>query len=409
MGPVVLCSEAGGGRGHMVKLSIVARALRPMAEIVALVGRTDQAHVLMPFCKAIYPATKLRLIGAERVRREFLDGREGRLALNWPSWLTKAGFFCEDLLRSRFAWWHETFLRLRPELVVAEYAPTALLAARALGIPSCATGNAYGLPPATMASFPSLAMGKDNGIVLNESRLLDTVNTVTRPYGLGPLTALPEIYRSDVALPTGVKHWDPYAEWRQDSLLLPLAEMPPLTDATGKELFIYFSWRELEEPSIQEALAALKIPARCFALNLSERARTRLEGNPRIAIESAPVPQRAIVANSRMVLCAGQAGTLALGVLSGLPVLALPCQSEQGFNAGRAAHLASCISLNRRQRTKEGILSAISGLWTDPAVQSTARTTALSLRAEYREGAIDGYRRHLGTILAKHRIMGVRA
>lgn len=403
METVVLCCEAGDGRGHMVKLSIVAKALKPFADITALVGRTDQAQILMPYCKAIYPAAAMRRIDDARLKTELLHGQQGILAQRWTSWLAKGGFFSEDTLRTRFAWWHETFLRLRPALVVAEYCPTALLAARALGIPCCATGNAYGLPPATMESFPSLATGQDNGIVLDETMLLDVVNAVVVPYGLPPLTRLPAIYQSDIALPTGVKLWDPYADWRQEQLVLPVEKMPPLAEGTGTELFIYFSVNELEESAILDAVAALDMPARCFAPKLSGQARARLASNPNIRIENAPLSQREIVARARMVLCAGQAGTLALSVLSGLPVVALPRQSEQATNARAAAQLASCRHLIRPERTKDSILSAISEIWSDPSAQSAGRQAAETLRADYSEDALQAYQRCLGPIVAKRR------
>ena len=403
METVVLCCEAGDGRGHLVKLSIVAKALKPFANIIALVGRTDQAQILMPYCKAIYPAAAMHQIDDRRLQAELMDGQQGRLAQRWSSWLAKGGFFTEDILRTRFAWWHETFLRLRPALVVAEYCPTALLAARALGIPCCATGNAYGLPPATMDSFPSLAPGEDNGILLDEEKLLDAVNAVVVPYGLHPLNRLPAIYKSDVALPSGVKLWDPYAEWRRDELILPIENFPPLADGHGTELFIYFSVNEFDEGAILDAVASLDMPARCFAPKLSVQARAKLASSPNIHIETAPVPQREIVARARMVLCAGQAGTMALSALSGLPVVALPRQSEQATNARAAAQLSSCRCLTRPERTKDSILAALSELWSDPLVRKEALKTAAKLRLDYSEDALQTYRRRLGPVIARRR------
>jgi len=388
----------------MVTLAIVARALRPKAKVIALIGRPEKAHILMPYCHAIYPSAKLRLIDETRMRAALLDGQQGRLATRWTNWLAMTGFFDPEILRTRFAWWHETFLRMRPALIVAEFAPTALLAARALGIPSCATGNSFGLPPAHMPRFaPLVAEGETDGIEFDDTRLLSAVNRVVGPYALPELMALPEIYRSDIALPTGISEWDPYAPWRQEALLPPVAEIPPLADGSGEEVFIYFSVDELEEPANLEAIAALDIPARLYAPQMSEAQRARLASNPALTIESAPVPQREIVARTRVLVCAGQAGTLGLGVLAGLPVLNLPRQSEQRFNAMRAARFPSCRCLARPERSRESILAAIADFWSDPGIGASARATAQTLRSRYTEDTLQSFRRILGPRLTRQR------
>ncbi len=50
---------------------------------------------------------------------------------------------------AHFTWWSDRFRALKPDFVLTDYAPTALVSALSLGIPRGATGTGFTLPPMT--------------------------------------------------------------------------------------------------------------------------------------------------------------------------------------------------------------------------------------------------------------------
>ena len=226
------------------------------------------------------------------------------------------------------------------------------------------------------------------------------MNETLGPRGLPSLTWLPEVYAANQSLPHGVSLWDPYAHARDRPLVLPHTPLPPLQRNAGDEVFIYFSREELSEPAIVDALRQLPFKASLVAPVMTAEVSHKLSSNARLTILPQPLSREEIVRRSRVILCAGQAGTLSLGVLAGIPVLALPMQHEQLSNAMRAAeHLNTVRVLPRLSRNAQAIVDALDEVWSSPALGSAAKLYAQELREGYEGDALGTYRRALGQLL----------
>ena len=392
---VLLCNEAAAGSGHVTALASIARALRPECRIQAILPRPEHAEMLAPLCE--------RLDLGPQIRR--MPGLSPSRGLSWPNWLYNRGFGDHDVLRRRFTWWREVLSAIRPDLVVAEFAPNALMAARSLGIRSTLAGATYYTPPSSLPRFPDLLTPEaatahgappDPAAPADEDSLCSTINEALVPLGLPQLDRLAALYTADLSLPRGLSLCDPYAEWREAPLILPLPRLPATSDDEGDEIFIYFSGKELKEPAICEALNRLPLPARLVAPHLTSEQVRILSANPRLRIAESKLPPDTIVARSRVILCAGQSGTLGLALLAGVPVLALPMQHEQLSNALRAsAQIDTCRMLPRQHRTAARIVDTLAELYHDPALQHRARRHARPLRQSYDQTNIESYRRYL--------------
>ncbi len=396
---VLLCCEAGQGRGHVTTLATVARALAPVARSQAILAQTDHGDILERVCDRVDRGMGLAPV----------PGAPPSPALTWAGWLRVRGFGDADDLRRRFDWWALAMQSIRPALVVADFAPTALLAARARGIATVATGAAFGLPPATLARFPDLltpAQDALHGTVRpdapppDEAAMCATINAVLGPLGLPPLAHLAEVYAADLSLPRGVAWWDPYDGLRDRPLLLPVEQLPLLQARRGAEVVIYFSTGELDDPATREALQRLPHDAVLVGTEPSPDQARDLARNPRLRLARGLLPQAEMVRRARVIICAGQAGTLSLAVLAGIPVLALPQQHEQLSNALRAAaHLGSVRVLPKVARSTGAILDSLAELWSGAGTATAARLMAMDLRDAYRESALDSYRRLLPPVL----------
>src|SRR5690606_4495882 len=76
-------------------------------------------------------------------------------AASYADVLAMFGYASREGLGALVAAWDNLFAAFMPDLVVADHAPTALVAA-AGAIPAVAIGNGFTLPPADLAEFPIL-------------------------------------------------------------------------------------------------------------------------------------------------------------------------------------------------------------------------------------------------------------
>lgn len=96
--------------------------------------------------------------------------------------------------------------------MVGDYAPTALLAARGLGIRSCAVGIGFTLPPAQRAlpclrDWESVAPQR---LARAEEHVLNTANTVLELHGAPPLPNAARLLLGDAALLSTWPEFDHY-------------------------------------------------------------------------------------------------------------------------------------------------------------------------------------------------------
>ena len=406
MPKLLLCWETGAGRGHVTTLATVARGAAGLFSSEAALARLEHIDELLLWSERIHSAPLLlrqtdeQLLGpsASEARPE-KPGTPARFAYGLANWLGRRGFRDRDLLRIRIRWWRKKIEETRADLVVADYAPNAILAARSLGVPTLVTGTALSVPPAHLERLP-VFFRSDDAVLLDEKRTVEVINDVLSPLGLEPLQHLAGLYDCTLQMPRGVSVLDPYAKWRTGPRVLPLDRLPPRSEGTGSEVFIYFSTEELEDPEIWKAMTMLPLTARLVAPGLSSEAAARLaQANSRITIETELLGHTSIVERARLIVCAGQAGMTTLGLLAGVPMVLLPLHAEQALNAQNAVTTGTCRALLPRQRTAEETVGQIAELWEDTVTGAAARSGASSLRAEFSQGAVESFRQATASIL----------
>lgn len=329
---VLLAWEGGAGRGHVVTLKTVAEALGAPAHVDAALSRMEHARELAGVCGAVFQGVALSYDSAARAARG-----QPKTA-TWGEFLCDLGFRDPEFLIRQIGWWRDVIVSRRIGLVVGDYAPCALLAARSLGVAGVGVGTGYGQPPSDMDSFPVLIADHSERIY-DEREMVLAVNAALAHFGAPGVERAPEIYRVDDQLVRALPMLDPYRNWRKSAYLPPVADVASKIYAGGDEIFAYFSTTELNDPALVEAVATLGVPTRMFAPGASAETLARLAGAPHITIETAPVPIDLIAQRSRMMANAAQNGTLSMGLACGLPQASAPQHLEQEFNArGLEAH-----------------------------------------------------------------------
>jgi hypothetical protein len=262
---------------------------------------------------------------------------------SYADWLGDHGFFAAERVLAQLLAWKEIFDEERPDLVIGDQSPLALLAARSAGIACAAIGTGFTVPPADLERYPPWL--PDRGEPLwSEQQMTDAVNAALAGVSGIRLRHLPQVYECDAAFACTPKLFDPYAEARSIPALPP--NVPPLApvDHPGDELFIYLSWQESYNPVLLAAITTLRVPRRMFAPLIHPDIVTIMRERG-VRIEDEPIPPAEIAACSRMVLHSGNHGISSLCLRAGLPFVAVPQQIEQLINGLRAqqAGVGRCI------------------------------------------------------------------
>jgi UDP:flavonoid glycosyltransferase YjiC (YdhE family) len=354
---ILLAWECGAGRGHIVTLKVMAETLGPHHHYEAALCRMDHAAELASVCQRVYPGAGLFFHPGPR------KAAGSPRTASWPDFLGDLGFAFPERLKLQFDWWIEVLRVRRIDLVIGDFAPVSLLAARALGIPAVTVGTGYSTPPPGMERFPIL-LDRYKVLVHDEATLLGNVNAVLASVGSPPLKRFADIYGASVSMPRTIAQLDPYAGRRTQPLLPPLNEALPRNIPPGEEIFVYFSTQETQYAPLVDALCDLDLPLRAFLPGVDPAIAHRLAQSG-VTVETGPVPIELIAARSRMLLNSGQHGTLCMGLGLGLPQLAFPQHLEHEYHGQRAADLGAVDLVPYRAWDRGQIIDAIRAMYHD--------------------------------------------
>lgn len=144
----------------------------------------------------------------------------GYVALSYSDLLMHGGYAAPDALLGLLTGWRGVLDQAQPDLLIADFSPTAMLAARVARVPLAAVGDGFSLPPLT-APFASMrpweAIAPDALISL-DGRVLAVVNAVLAAVKAGPMRALRDLFDGVPAFLCGFPELDHYpgragADW----------------------------------------------------------------------------------------------------------------------------------------------------------------------------------------------------
>lgn len=387
MSRVLAVWEMGASMGHIDRLANTARALRGRGhEVTFLLRDVSRAHGRIA-------ADGFRLGQAPVWLPQMAN--PPRLS-NYTAVLAAAGWLDPAGLAALVCAWRTTFDLLQPGLLIADHAPTALLAARGRPFPVWAVGNSFELPPPgphfpPMAWWDASAAARCAG---DDARLLHTANQALALLGDPPLPRLTALFdHAHLALASlpELNHYGVYP----DSFALPGAGylgdsgVPPVwPEGGGKRAFVYLSPTHADFRAVIAALQAQGWVALVYAHGLSDEAALRL-GGPTIRFERSMVQTDAAVAAADVVISHASLGLVCAAALAGKPQLVLPTHMEQTMVAHRVMNAgiglvaaagsdAAAIGLRLRQ------------LLETPAIGAAA--SALALRRQALRPAPSGER-----------------
>jgi UDP:flavonoid glycosyltransferase YjiC (YdhE family) len=321
MRTVLLAWELGSGFGHVVRLRrLAARLARRGFRAVAAVSNVQFASDLAASGVEIFQAPMWPVVFHNDARRATHS------SATLGDMLADAGLTDEQDVRMLIGTWDRLLALVAPDLVIADYAPAASLAARGR-IPLALVGTGFTLPPPEMERFPVLHYM--NPPVWPEQQLVETINSALRSLRLQPLERLPQMFSGDVRWVQTFPLLDPYSSWRERPAEGPMFDrLPAARRFDAREILVYISsWLPPRAP-ILEALGAMAERVRVYAPGLPAGELQRLAGFG-MRIETTPFRLAEELASARLFIHLGGAGVSSEALVAGVPQLVLSIDIEK--------------------------------------------------------------------------------
>lgn len=364
MKTVLFAWELGGGFGHIASMRrYAARLAGHGIRMVAVVRNPKVARGLADLGVEVLRAPPWP--EASFTSRQRAEASSATLGDS----LAIAGLADPDALIGLLARWSDIFKSVRPDLVVADYAPAAALAARGR-VPLMIAGNGYTVPPGGMTHFPILQRAVPPS--WEEMRLLTIVNKAGHACGIAPLKRLPQLFSADDYFVETFPLLDPYDLQRTTPVDGPAFDrMPVAKRKTAGDILVYLA----PGYAIRREVVGMLLPhakkLKIYAPDLSfaDRSRLKLAG---AEIHNKQIDLADALASARLAVHFGGSGLASHAIAAGVPQLIIAAQIEQELN-GMALERAKIGKLVRGHDPKAEIASAIvSGLLADTSLAEHA-------------------------------------
>ena len=375
MAKILMTWELGAGYGHLAPLLSLAQPLRKAGHDVVFAVRDAGA------AEAVLGGSGIAYYPAPYNSRPF-----GPVTLHsYAQILLNTAFNDVQELRGRVRAWQSLFDLLRPDLLVCDHSPTALLAARGRDLRCLMTGTGFTVPPDVQAlpELRPLAPAEPEVLQQEEARALHMANSICRDLGMPKLSRLSEVYSHATPALFTLKELDCYAPQRPAAeywgpIPGPGGAVPVWPDGEGKRVFLYGQPFE-SLPQVLEQLHQGKHRVLAYiprlALGLKEKFRGGSLHFADALQDMALVTEQADCA----VMTSGHTTSAAM-LLAGKPVLLLPMHLEMQLLS--MSVMATGAGLSAPLLKLGGILGKLERLLDEPVFTEKARDFAARYRGK---------------------------
>jgi len=323
---ILFCWELGGGYGHLYPLLPIILEFKDLGHDV-VVAVKDLARA-----EQVFGRDEIKVLQAPMW---WTPERSFPVSVNYAQNLFRNGYWYSPALTGNLKAWLNLFDIWQPDLVFADHAPTALLAARAAEIPRAAVGSGFVLPP-LLSPMPSLQPWfpiPQKVLDAREKEVLDQINSVLKALGFNILDSVADLFEGTKIFLTTFPELDHYGPRSGIQYWGPIVSSGNGIGSTwekrgDKKVFIYLNYRYRFLMEIFQQIRELDLPTLAFIRDMPEKSVETLGGR-NIEFSPGPVSLESAVEQSSFVITHGGVNTSSFLLLSGKPLLILPEQLEQ--------------------------------------------------------------------------------
>jgi hypothetical protein len=360
----------GAGLGHVTRLRPIAEALIARGHNILLAAANVQT-ALRCFAELDISILQAPYNWTPRFQVKF--------PFTFTHILFNCGFAERDNLSARTRAWLDLFKLVQPQLILADYSPGALMAARAQGRTIATLGTGFEIPAdeSPLRNLRSGASPDPEQLASIERSTLENINRVLGEYGGRPLSHIAALYSeaSEQFLMT-FRELDPYPDRRNarywGTTSATHGKSPIWPQYTGSKLFVYLKPHAGVTPLLHNlgsrdfcVIAYCDPPPADLQPEL-------LSSNVRI--ENEPLNLEQVASECDIGLILGGHGATTTFLLAGKPLLIIPVVLEQALTGERVAELGA--GLTASFDFPDSITSALESLAMCNRFQSAAKAFA---------------------------------
>lgn len=280
--------------------------------------------------------------------------------------------------------WQNLYALIDPDLIVFDFSPTAMLAARTSRAKTLAIGTGFHLPPKirpipNVASQLGTSQDHDETLAF-ENRVLETINAALTLSNMQPLTQFTDVMDADATILRTLPEMDHFADRTNASyagiMKSPPGEAPVWPPHPGPKIFAYLkAFKTL--PAFLETLNRKRYPTLIYGDKLPEEIMQRYSSDT-LHFVHRPLDMSAIGQTADIAICNAGHGTTTELLLSGVPLLLLPLNGEQNLVANNVERLGAGLSAPHLH--PNGMEEKLDKLLNEPGFRESARTFSESYR-----------------------------
>lgn len=338
MANILVAWEFGGGLGHLSHLAPFINSLISLGHRVVLATR-EATHLDLfnfPDSLIILPTPQVNL----RTQQKHVNA-------NITSILMPLGYGDPAALKGMVKGWQGIIELANPDLIIFDYAPTALLAAKETNCKKVVIGSGFAelLPNSNTNILSPWVDGIEKIAMQHERQIVRNVNSVCRWMDVQEIAFFSDLFRSDLTLLATLPELDPY---KRDSLqALYLVQEKTLThkkkifwqDNGKPKVFVYLKRNARNTAVIMEALQQSDLDVICCCPNSS------VESKGGMQVFSEPVELAPILPSADCLINHASKELVCEGLCYGVPQIVAPAQLEQVDNGRRMEILGVGIVL----------------------------------------------------------------
>ncbi|MFO1369519.1 MAG: glycosyltransferase [Marinagarivorans sp.] len=275
--------------------------------------------------------------------------------------------------------WMALFSLLKPDLIIFDHAPTALLASNNLSLPRITLSNGFLTPPAGTApqNLQPWLVADQSRIEHSEAHVVQVINKVASSLGLQNIARVSDLYSAHLTCITGFKAIDFYRSTRTNALYLSPASKPNSHPKpnwqpnNGKKVFAYLKSHCKTTPILLDALALLNVNLVCYCAGAKDAAYNKYQGSS-VQISSTLFDINAALAEADIVMCHAGPGMVNAALLAGCPMVLIPMQLEQANTSRILEAMGVAISL-KRSDDANAITKKLSSFFNNPSYAEQSR------------------------------------
>lgn len=342
MARIVYAWELGGGFGHIHAFLAIARRLQECGHEVVFIVRdllySERELNGAGFRTLQAPLWQAKLLGLPEPTTSFSE-----ILLHY-------GFLAEEHLAGLVRAWLELYRLVQADLVIGDYSPAALLAARIARVPAATFGTGFCRPPPIdpLPNLRSWAPVETERLWQADRKVLDTANKTLFRFGHPPLRSVAEIFSMQEDFLCTHAELDHYPERPGGNYWGAVYNLEQGVDMVwrGREKYRIFCYLKPGFTGLQKLLGKLGILKRheiiVFCPGLAP-AIVEKHSSAKLMISPHPVKLKNLTTGCDLAICLAGHGTVSGMLQAGIPLLLLPGNLEQYLTSRRVVQMGAGI------------------------------------------------------------------